>query len=113
MGERKIDIQEVAQTLRLPEDVIVELVEELLDSKDTFLEALKGAVVSGDNEKIRAEAHKLKGASSNLRVTSIADLALTMETAARSGESIDHQEMLVKISDEFDAVRTYLDSQSN
>lgn len=51
-----------------------------------MLEAVREAFASGDPDKLRRAAHALKGASSNVGATRVAESARMLETNALSGE---------------------------
>jgi len=49
------------------------------------IETLRNAVVNGDIDRIAREAHSIKGGSSNLTASALADAAAALEAAAKSG----------------------------
>jgi HPt (histidine-containing phosphotransfer) domain-containing protein len=55
------------------------------------LEDMQEAIENNDKEKLSQAAHSLKGSSSTLQLTEIAELAKEIELSAKNNENIDYQ----------------------
>jgi HPt (histidine-containing phosphotransfer) domain-containing protein len=65
---------------------------------------MQSAVLANDYALLAQSAHKLKGASANLHLHSLAELALTLETRLKSGEHEGEGPAVEQISAEFERV---------
>ena len=63
---------------------------------DTFSE-LKSAVQRDDKESIGRSAHKLKGASSNLCISSVSEIAATLESQVQTLSTLDIESLIRKL----------------
>ncbi|EJF06588.1 HPt domain-containing protein [Thiovulum sp. ES] len=75
----------VAKELGVPPMFVDKLVGKLLKDIDHDIRELEHAIDSKDAEKIASLAHRIKGASANLRLKYLADLFLEIELPAKSG----------------------------
>jgi HPt (histidine-containing phosphotransfer) domain-containing protein len=99
----------------LEEAGIGEVVEPTLD---LFLQdlpprmaALDAALEGGDPDEVGAAAHALKSSSANVRATGLAELLARLEDDARAGELAAADEFGIRIRDEAQRVREYLESR--
>jgi PAS domain S-box-containing protein len=79
----------------------------ILGGEEALREMLDAANVS-DHLALSRAAHKLKGASANLHLESLAALSLDIETRAREGKGSAWQEDVRKLSAEFERVAEVL-----
>jgi|YelNatPaOPRAMG01_1025707.scaffolds.fasta_scaffold07545_3 HPt (histidine-containing phosphotransfer) domain-containing protein len=80
-----MDVENAARNLGIGRDELLEVLELFLEiSWEDFL-ALKEALETGDQPRAAAAAHSLKGAALNLGLQELADLARTLELAAKDG----------------------------
>ena len=90
-----MNIKELAERLGLEEDEYLELIELFIDTGSADLERFRAAIEDGDGEEAAQAVHSLKGASGNLGLMDIYDLARESEEKARSnsldglGESLE------------------------
>jgi hypothetical protein len=66
-------LEEAAEDLSLPVELIEEFVHDFIDQARTETENMLEAYKQGDLNKIQKIGHLLKGASSNLRINPLAD----------------------------------------
>ena len=91
MGLKKrgiMNIKELAENLGLEEDEYLELIELFIDTGMTDIEKLRSAIEEGNAEEATRAAHSIKGASGNLGLMEIYDVALKCEEEA-SNNSLD------------------------
>lgn len=79
-----MNIKELAENLGLEEDEYLELVELFIDTGMADIEKLLSAIEEGNAEAAAQAAHSLKGASGNLGLMEIYDVALKTEEEARN-----------------------------
>jgi HPt (histidine-containing phosphotransfer) domain-containing protein len=90
---------------------IRKLAQVYLDHGTKDMERLAAAVRSGDATAVAIRAHGLKSSSLNVGALRLSGLCRDLETAARSGEDGDLNDLFIRISEEFAAVREHLTSQ--
>jgi len=79
-----MNIKELAENLGLEEDEYLEILELFIDTGMADIEKLSSAIEEGNTEEASQAAHSLKGASGNLGLMEIYDVALKSEEAARN-----------------------------
>ena len=87
MGLKKggiMNIKELAENLGLEEDEYLEILELFIDIGMADIEKLSSAIEAGNAEEAAHAAHSLKGASGNLGLMDIYDVALKSEEEARN-----------------------------
>jgi HPt (histidine-containing phosphotransfer) domain-containing protein len=81
----------------------------LLDAPQR-LDRLRSAIERGDREAVRFEAHKLSGAAATLEAVPLQRAAKWLEK--RSSDADAWAEGLERLRGQFDALRTFVESQS-
>jgi HPt (histidine-containing phosphotransfer) domain-containing protein len=66
-------------------DVLADVLTGFVSDAKQQIKKVRNAVVYGDTDMIASEAHSMKGGSSNLTATFLADAAAALEAAAKSG----------------------------
>jgi HPt (histidine-containing phosphotransfer) domain-containing protein len=66
--------------------LVDEILEIFLESADDMISAVDAAVADGDAHRVERAAHSVKGALLNISADSVAERALRLEQAGRSGE---------------------------
>ena len=92
MGLKKggiMNIKELAENLGLEEDEYLELIELFIDTGMTDLDKLKSAIEEGNADEATMAAHSIKGASGNLGLMEIYDVARKSEEEARNNSLIE------------------------
>ena len=87
MGFKKGDImniKELAENLGLEEDEYLEIIELFIDTGMADIEKLRTAIEEGNAEEAAQAAHSLKGATGNLGLMEIYDVARKSEEEARN-----------------------------
>jgi two-component system, sensor histidine kinase and response regulator len=85
-----------------------ELVSAFILGGEETLREMQSAVASGDRDTLGRCAHKLKGASANLHMDTLAAIAFDLETRAKAGEDGDWRRNLDRVSSEFERVEAGL-----
>ena len=70
---------------RPEDDLVAELLSIFLEQLDDILAELAAAVEAGDDRRVLAAAHNLKGSSANLGATAFSEVAALIESAAETG----------------------------
>jgi len=103
------DSKAVAETIGIPEDRLMELVDLFLNKLSVdYSRSLKEAIEANDYPKIRAAAHKFRGAALNLRLDSCSKILTEIETAAENSLPIGYKELFGKLEKEMDELRNVL-----
>jgi PAS domain S-box-containing protein len=88
-----------------------ELVNAFIETANRELAAIAIALANGDTAAVRASAHTLKGASSNLRASATNSAAAQLELAEGSGESVQIRTCVEKLNAEVTRTIEYLRSK--
>jgi signal transduction histidine kinase/ligand-binding sensor domain-containing protein/DNA-binding response OmpR family regulator len=78
-----------------------ELVSAFILGGEETLREMQVAILSGDRDTLGRCAHKLKGASANLHMDTLAAIAFDIETRAKAGEASDWRRNLERVNSEF------------
>ncbi|ADK79315.1 Hpt protein [Sediminispirochaeta smaragdinae DSM 11293] len=84
--ETIIHFDAAESALRLDRETLLMLLDAFFSTREDYIKPIKGAIESRDAEALRSEAHRLKGAANNLRVTKIGTLAQTLEKSSSDAD---------------------------
>jgi len=99
-----MNIRELAENLGLEEDEYLELLELFIDTGMVDIEKLRSAVKEGNAEKAAQAAHSIKGASGNLGLMEIYDVARKSEEEARNNSLGELAESAQKLQKQLDSL---------
>ena len=99
-----MNIKELAENLGLEEDEYLELLELFIDTGRADIEKLRSAISGGNAEEAAKAAHSLKGASGNLGLMEIYDVALKSEEKARNNSLDGLAESVQKLEEQLDSI---------
>jgi len=91
-----MDLNELTERLGLDVEDIRELLELYVETTTSDLAQLKGAIETKDAELAHAKAHSIKGASGNLGLDEMYELAKEIDDRARVN-SLDGLEKMVQV----------------
>ena len=103
------DIEAVASELLFTTDELREIYEIYFDEAIHFLPDSHAALEQQDYVKFAQIMHGFKGASSNLRMTKLTDLAESLEKQAKAGGGAEMALALPGLQEEIDIVKKYVD----
>ncbi len=66
-----------------------------------YLEALRQAIKSGNDEQVRIQAHSIKGAAANIAAHKMKESASALEEMARDGGRDGGGELLIQLESDF------------
>ena len=78
-----MEIKELSENIGLEEDEYLEIVELFLETTKTDLEKLGSGIHNDDTHQVVEAAHSIKGASANLGLMEISEVAKKVERKAR------------------------------
>ena len=107
-----VNLEALLQRVDGDRGFIAELAEIFREDYPRHLKALRDGVISSDSERVRGEAHALKGALSNLSATQACLLAASLETKGKSGDLAGAIRTLDELERELELVERQLDSVS-
>lgn len=99
-----MDIKVLADNLGLEEDEYLELVELLVDTGMVDLSNMESAVQAGDSDAAAKAAHSIKGASGNLGIMDIYELAKAVEGELRNNNLAGIDSQLKGIREKLEAL---------
>jgi two-component system sensor histidine kinase/response regulator len=104
-----IDLESVLSRFDNDKGFLIEMLVEFLDHAPKQLERLAEAIERSDAKAVETEAHSIKGAASNLGVTSLAAEALQLELLGRRGDLVGAKEIVCKLRSELERLKEYVD----
>ncbi|HEX5284511.1 MAG TPA: response regulator [Bryocella sp.] len=107
-----VNMEALLKSVDADRGFIAELAEIFREDYPRHLKALRDGIIFSDSEKVRGEAHALKGALSNLFATQACLLAASLETKGRSGDLAGAVRTLDELERELELVERQLGSVS-
>ncbi len=105
-----VDTETLTMLKEVMEDDFDTLITTYLEDVTTRLPQLKAALASQNCEDLRHGAHSLKGSSSNLGASPLAELCLKVEMLAKDGSVEGVESLLAQIETEFQQVKLQLEA---
>ena len=84
------DLDRTAKILSIGRDVLLGLIRKFLSKSAEFTGNMEAHMRAADMDRLSKEAHKLKGAASNLRLPGLVEIAQIIEMCARNGTPCDY-----------------------
>ena len=106
-----VDMEKAVDEFMGDRDIVTHLLGEFVRKGDEQLVTIEEALGTADFERIRLEAHALKGGAANLTAYSLANSCAGMEEAAEAaaGDDVDHlPPLLSKLKHEFKRLKAYV-----
>ena len=105
-----VDLEAFRATMREAgvEEIVDSTVALYVEQAERIFAALSAAVVAGDTEAVRANAHSLKSASGNVWAVRLAELLNELERAATAGDLTAAVEVYETVKPEYESVVEYL-----
>jgi len=97
-------LEEAQKSLDLDTGFILELVEDFIESGESFLSPLRRALEDEDYAELLERSHRLKGTAANLRVNAISAKTLELEQAAKQEEEESCRSRLLELERLFSAL---------
>jgi CheY-like chemotaxis protein/HPt (histidine-containing phosphotransfer) domain-containing protein len=92
----------------LDEQIIKEVLPTYLEESRKHLHDLVSAVNTSNAKDVKLHAHAMKGAGRNLGVVRLSEVAGQLETMATQGDLSQAQELLKKVTDEFEKFEKFV-----
>ncbi len=104
----EIDVANLGMLRELLGDKFTELVDTFIADSEERISAIRESLLTYDVERIRHEAHGLKGSCRNIGANPMGDLCQTMEYQSRDEELRGGEQQLAAIEQKFAAVASVL-----
>lgn len=111
MSDEPVDIEALRELKEIMEDQFSVLVDTFLEDSATRMQEIEAALAAGDADALRSAAHSFKGSSSNLGISSLADVLFKLETMGREGTTEGGEPLLAEVRTLFDRVSGILKSE--
>ena len=99
-----MELEKLAERLGLDVEDIRELLELYVETTCSDLAELKGAIEAKDAQLAHAKAHSIKGASGNLGLSEISELAKEIDDRARANSLDGLNEMIQVLEENFNSL---------
>ena len=104
-----MNFKELGAILGLEEDEYRELVELFMTTGSADFQKLIDAVAAGDSDTAMRSAHTIKGASGNLGLTDVYEVASLIEERANNKQLDDLAQAIETMKSQFDAIQTFIE----
>jgi histidine phosphotransfer protein HptB len=81
-----MNLRELAKSLELGMDEFLEIVDLFVKKSSSDLDEIQAGLNEGDGQKVMSAAHSIKGASINIGLTDLYEIALQTEMEAREND---------------------------
>jgi two-component system sensor histidine kinase/response regulator len=99
-----LNVTEMREQLADDDELISELVQIFIHEYPAQLEAIRAAIEAGEAERIRSDAHRLKGSVGNLCAFRAVEAARTLELMSASADRTELDAQYACVVREIDAV---------
>ena len=99
------DYDAMSERLMHDQDLIRIIADTFLADMPQQISELKAIIQTGNAEKTGAQAHKIKGAASNVGGMVLSELALTIEKAGKSGDMETVQQTIITMEKSFEQLK--------
>ena len=99
-----MELEKIAEKLGLDVEDIQELFELYMETTTSDLAELKGAIEAKDDQLAHAKAHSIKGASGNLGLDEMYELAKEIDDRARVNSMDGLEEMIQALEEKFNSL---------
>jgi histidine phosphotransfer protein HptB len=110
MGDLRMDFKKLSEKIGLEEDEYFELLELFLEISTSDIIRLENAVGTENADEAEKVAHSLKGASSSLGLTEIAEIAGLIENSAREKSIHDGTTLVANIKEKIKYIEQFISS---
>ena len=105
--ETPMDFEGALREFEGDKTLLMEVLEGFMENVSRQIKILRRAIVSQDPERVRLEAHSIKGGAANLRADPLSEIAFELEKIGKSGELEDGLGVLKRLENELDALRRF------
>ncbi|MBN2297254.1 MAG: PAS domain S-box protein [Deltaproteobacteria bacterium] len=106
-GDPPIDYKRAMDEFECDDEFLRELLEEFIRNVKGQIQTIQKAITDGNAEKVRTEAHSIKGGAANLTADDLAKAAYDLEMLGKSGDVADGAELLERLETELVRVESY------
>ena len=101
----------LAERLMGDENILKEILDIFIEESGMQIESLKGHIEKKDLEKIKMQAHTIKGASANIGGEVLRRTAFEMEEAADKGDFAEIASLMPELEEQYIALRKVLEEE--
>ena len=103
-----MNLRELAKSLELERDEFLEIVGLFVEKSGSDLDEMQAAVGEGDGQKVISAAHSIKGASINIGLTELYEIARQTEVEARKNRLLVVSEKILVIRERLQQIAQIL-----
>jgi len=103
-----MNFKELGANLGLEEDEYRELIELFVMSGNADFESLQTGLAEGDADKVMRCAHTIKGASGNLGLADVSDVAKSIEERAMNNELDGLAQTVQTLKSQFEIIQSFV-----
>lgn len=103
-----VDFKKMLEEFQGDEDFLVEIIEDFISDVGTQISSIEEAIAENDAEKIRKEAHAIKGGALNISADALSSVAYELEMTGRSGSLDRCPDLFKNLKDELCRVDKFI-----
>jgi HPt (histidine-containing phosphotransfer) domain-containing protein len=103
-----MNFKEMGANLGLEEDEYRELVELFVESGSSDFKNIVDGLAAGDADKVMRSAHTIKGASGNLGLADVSDVARAIEERAMKNRLDDLDQSVQTLKGQFEIIQAFV-----
>lgn len=109
--EVPLNFEEAIAEFEGDRDIFFKILNQFLETVKNQIQTMQQALLTQDADRLRMEAHSIKGGAANLTAAPLAALAAELEEAAISGQSKNASAILEQFQEEFQRLEAYIGEQ--
>ena len=107
-NEEPVNFKNMLEEFQGDEEFVLEVIEDFINDVSVQKIAIEEALAEGDAEKIRKEAHAIKGGASNITADALSSTAYELENAGRSGNLDKGPALFGNLKDELSRLDSFI-----
>ncbi len=108
-----VDFSRMMEDFNGDEGFLIEVIEDYISDVSLQLSAIKEGLIEGDCEKIRKEAHAIKGGALNIGAEALSAVSYELEVCGKTGHLENGALLLKKIKDELNSIEKFIKTRKS
>jgi HPt (histidine-containing phosphotransfer) domain-containing protein len=108
ISEYPVNLNKMLEEFQGDIDFVLEVIGDFISDVTGQINVIEGALEEGDSEKIRKEAHAVKGGALNINADALSNVAYELETAGRSGNLDSGSVLFETLKDEVNRLDKFI-----
>ncbi len=102
-----LNYEKVLEEFERDEELLINVMGEFIENVKDQVDDIHGAILNGETETVKREAHSIKGGAANLAAYKLSEIASDLEKIGESGAMEGAQDVLEMLKREFSSLENY------